>query len=83
MATAVATAMRQQGALERIEKATAKLRDRFELGIVDLAPQNRDAAIARADQLEQLAVLIEEIEEKTRPATEQAPAAGKRKGEAR
>lgn len=92
MATAAATAMRQQVALERIEQATARLRERFELRLVDLAPKHRDAAIARADQLEQLAALIEQIEERTRGTAaednkalaEPAPSAtGKRKGEAR
>ncbi len=98
MATAAATAMRQQVALERIEQATARLRERFELRLVDLAPKHRDAAIARADQLEQLAALIEQIEQQVRTLdltdannaepkkalAEPAPsAAGKRKGEAR
>ena len=61
MAAKVAIAIRQAEALERVETAAATLSARFELAPVELAPQQRDADMARALQLEAVAGLLEEI----------------------
>lgn len=76
MASAVAVAMRQAEALRRLETAASELRERFDLAEVNLAPQHRDADIARAMQLEAVSGLLEQLAERLRPVeTSDSPAA--------
>jgi hypothetical protein len=76
MATAVAVAMRQAEALERIKGATATLQRRYALGAVELEPQARDRELSRALLMEAVAGLLEELVQVTDapPAATEAPA---------
>lgn len=79
MAAKVTIAIRQAEALSRAQAAVATLSARFNLVAVELAPQQRDPDMARALQLEAVAMLLEELVVATQSAAPE-PVKAKKQG---